>query len=128
MVRPSDEAIGKVVGMLASKGGSHIHVAAHGDYIKASLPMRELEILTSGQFQTFVQKSTGRRISRIADGVKLPADIAKHVETFTGLHGFPLDATPVLGNSTAQGDVTPTVINKAYGIDPKSVKRSGKTN
>lgn len=133
MVRPSDEAIGKVVGMLASKGGSHIHVAAHGDYIKASLPMRELEILTSGHFETFVQKSTGRRIFRIADGVKLPADIAKLVETFTGLHGFPLDIAPVLGNDTfppapTKSDVTPKVINQAYGIDPKSVTRSGKTN
>merc|ERR1719478_1613601 len=31
-------------------------------------------------------------------------------------------------NATANGDVTPLVINKAYGIDPKSVKKSGKTN
>ena len=62
MIRPSDEAIGAVVGMLASKGGTGIHVAAHGDYIKASVPMRDLEVLTSGSFQTFVQKSTGRHL------------------------------------------------------------------
>merc|ERR1719352_48268 len=90
--------------------------------------MDELETLTSGSFQTFVHKATGRSLVRLAGGVKLPATIAKHVETFTGLHGFPLDASPVLGNTTASSDVTPTVINKAYGIDPKSVKRSGKTN
>jgi len=128
MVRPSDEAIGMVVGMLASRSATGIEVAPHGDYVKASVPMHELEDLTSSHFQMFEQKITGRHLARIADGVKLPAPIAKHVETFTGLHGFPLDATPMLGNSTAQGDVTPLVINKAYGIDSKSVKRSGKTN
>jgi len=128
MLRPSDEAMGAVIGMLASKGATDIHVAAHGDYIKASVPMDELETLTSGSFQTFVHKTTGRSLVRLAGGVKLPATIAKHVETFTGLHGFPLDASPVLGNASAFGDVTPSVINKAYGIDAKSVKRSGKTN
>merc|ERR1719199_2087149 len=89
MVRPSDEAIGAVIGMLASKGATGIHVAPHGDYVKASVPMRELEVLTSSSFQTFVHSATGRRLARIADGVKLPAAVAKHVETFTGLHGFP---------------------------------------
>merc|ERR1711971_1275723 len=114
--------------MLASRSATDIEVAPRGDYVKASVPMHELEDLTSSHFQMFEQWTTGRRLARIADGVKLPASIAKHVETFTGLHGFPLDATPMLGNSTAQGDVTPLVINKAYGIDTKSVKRSGKTN
>jgi len=128
MVRPGDNAIGAVVGMLASKGATGIHVAGHGDYIKASVPMRDLEILTSSTFQTFVQKSTGRRLFRLAAGVKLPAKIAKHVDTFTGLHGFPLEASPVLGNATATGDVTPAVIHKAYGIDQKTVAKSGKTN
>jgi len=128
MVRPSDEAMGAVIGMLASNGATNIHVAAHGDYIKASAPMRNLETLTSSSFQTFVQASTGRKLLRLADGVKLPAAIAKHVDTFTGLHGFPLDASPKLGNSSANGDVTPAVINKAYGIDQKTVARSGKTN
>jgi tripeptidyl-peptidase-1 len=128
MVRPSAEAIGQVVGMLASKGATGIQVASHGDYIKASVPMQELEMLTSGHFQTFQQESTGRSLIRLVGGVSLPAAIAKHVETFTGLHGFPLDSAPVLGNSSAAGAVTPTVINKVYGIDAKSVKRSGKTN
>jgi len=129
MVRPSDEAIGQVVGMLASKGATGIQVASHGDYIKASVPMQELETLTSGHFQTFQQESTGRSLIRLVGGVSLPAAIAKHVETFTGLHGFPLDySAPVLGNSSAAAAVTPTVINKVYGIDAKSVKRSGKTN
>merc|ERR1712070_1291355 len=76
----------------------------------------------------FVQKATGLRLPRLAGGVSLPASVAKHVETFTGAHGFPLDASPSLGNASASGDVTPLVINKAYGIDPKSVKKSGKTN
>jgi tripeptidyl-peptidase-1 len=128
VVRPSDAAIGGVVGMLASSSAINIQVAAHGDYIKASVPMHELEALTGSQFQTFAQASTGRKIFRIADGVSLPADVAKYVDTFTGLHGFPLDASPVLGNSSASKYVTPTVVNKAYGIDGQSVKRSGKTN
>jgi tripeptidyl-peptidase-1 len=128
MVRPSDNSMGAVIGMLASKGATNIHVAAHGDYIKASVPMLGLEELTSSHFQTFEQKSTGRRLNRLVDGVRLPAAVAKHVDTFTGLHGFPLDAKPTVGNSTATGDVTPQVINQAYGIDQKSVSKSGKTN
>jgi len=59
---------------------------------------------------------------------RLPSQVAKYVETFTGLHGFPLDATPLVGNSTASGDVTPAVVSKAYGIDMSTLKKSGKTN
>jgi len=129
MVRPSDAAMGAVIGMLASNGATNIHVAAHGDYIKASVPMSNLETLTSSSFQSFVQPSKpGSKIFRLADGVRLPAAVAKHVDTFTGLHGFPLDAKPVLGNTTASNYVTPTVINQAYGIDQKTVTRSGVTN
>jgi tripeptidyl-peptidase-1 len=130
MIRPSDEALGTVIGMLASKGATGVSVANHGDYIKASVPITELEALTEGQFQTFEQKSTGRRLTRLVGGVKLPAAAAKYVDTFTGLHGFPLDARPALqGNVTTGANyVTPSVINKAYGIDQKSVKKSGKTN
>jgi len=129
MVRPSDEAMGAVIGMLASNGATDIHVAAHGDYIKASVPMRDMEILTSSHFQTYVQKSTGLRLFRLADGVKLPAAVAKHVDTFTGLHGFPLDHTVSVGNASAGvGLVTPTVINKAYGIDQRTVTKSGHSN
>jgi len=130
MVRPSEEAIGSTVGMLASKGATDISVANHGDYIKASVPMRELEELTQGSFQTFKQASTGRLLTRLVGGVRLPAAIAEHVETFTGLHGFPLDAKPLMmGNVSAGAQVvTPSVINKAYGIDQKTVTKSGKTN
>merc|ERR1719146_235909 len=130
MVRPSEEAIGSTVGMLASKGATEISVANHGDYIKASVPMRELEELTQGSFQTFKQASTGRLLTRLVGGVRLPAAIAEHVETFTGLHGFPLDAKPLMmGNVSAGAQVvTPSVINKAYGIDQKTVTKSGKTN
>merc|ERR1719203_921727 len=129
MVRPSDEAIGATIGMLASKGATDISVANHGDYIKASVPMHELEALTEGTFQTFQQKSTGRHLTRLVGGVRLPAAVAKHIETFTGLHGFPLDAKPLMKNATANAQVvTPSVINKAYGIDQQTVKKSGKTN
>merc|ERR1719172_204985 len=130
MIRPSDEALGTVIGMLASKGATSISVANHGDYIKASVPMKELEVLTEGQFQTFEHKATGRRLARLAGGVKLPAAAAKYIDTFTGLHGFPLDAAPaVQANATAGGKyVTPSVIFQAYGIDAKSVTQSGKTN
>jgi len=120
--------VGAVIGMLASNGGTDIHVAPHGDYIKASLPKQDLEILTSSNFQSYVQKSTGMRVLRLAGGVKLPARVAKHVDTFTGLHGFPLDHSPVLSNASAKGYVTPTVINKVYGIDQKTVAKMGKAN
>jgi len=129
MIRPSDEAIGATIGLLASKGATDISVANHGDYIKASVSMDELEALTEGTFQTFEQKATGRRLTRLVGGVKLPASVAKHVETFTGLHGFPLDAKPLVGNTTAASQVvTPSVIHKTYGIDQQTVKKSGKTN
>merc|ERR1712110_1405329 len=48
MVRPSEEAIGATIGMLASKGATEIAVANHDDYIKASVPMAQLEALTGG--------------------------------------------------------------------------------
>merc|ERR1719162_2502997 len=128
LIRPSEQAIGAVVGMLASKGAIHINVGNHGDYIKASVPMDDLEILTESRFRIFKQKTTGKKIVRLVGGVKLPADIAKHVDTFTGLHGFPLDyGTPPM-NVSASGNVDPAVIATAYGIDTKSVTRSGKTN
>jgi tripeptidyl-peptidase-1 len=128
MVRPSEEAIGATIGMLASKGATDISVANHGDYIKASVPMHGLEALTEGSFAIFKQTSTGKLLTRLTGGVKLPAAIAEHVETFTGLHGFPLDAKPLVGNATVGQVVTPSVINKAYGIDQQTVKKSGKTN
>jgi tripeptidyl-peptidase-1 len=130
LVRPSDSAIGTVIGMLASKGATNIQVAPHGDYISAIVGMHELEELTSSHFQVYQQASTGMKIHRLADGVSLPSDVAKYVDTLTGAHGFPLDSKPIVmdTDSTASADVTPTVINTAYGIDPKSVKRSGKTN
>merc|ERR1712110_1330953 len=88
-----------------------------------------LEALTGGTFQTFQQMSTGRHLTRLVGGVRLPAAVARHIETFTGLHGFPLDAKPLARNVTAGAQVvTPSVINKAYGIDQQTVKKSGKTN
>merc|ERR1712050_370987 len=68
-------------------------------------------------------------MKRLTGGVKLPAAVAKHVETFTGLHGFPLDSKPAsVGKAGAGSVVTPSVINKAYGIDQQAVTKSGKTN
>merc|ERR1711920_866435 len=125
LVRPSDEAIGTIVGALAAHGATAIQVASHGDYVKASVPMSELETLTSGRFQTFVQKESGRKMHRQVGGIRLPAKLAKHVDTFTGLHGFPLDAKPASVEDT-KGDVTPAVIEKVYGIS--SVTKSGKQN
>jgi len=128
LIRPSEEAIGATIGMLASNGATDISVANHGDYIRASVPLGELEQLTEGTFQTFRQTSTGRLMKRLTGGVRLPAAVAAHVETFTGLHGFPLDNKVLAGNNTAGNVVTPSVINKAYGIDQKTVKKSGKPN
>merc|ERR1711988_743082 len=53
LIRPSEEAIGATIGMLAANGATEIAVANHGDYIKASVPMDKLEKLTEGTFQTF---------------------------------------------------------------------------
>jgi tripeptidyl-peptidase-1 len=78
LIRPSEEAIGAVVGALASHGATGIQVAAHGDYIKASVPMNKLETLTSGKFQRF-QHTDGRKVDRQVGGIKLPAKLAKHV-------------------------------------------------
>lgn len=125
LVRPSDEAIGAVVGALAAHGGTGIQVAPHGDYVKASVPMHQIETLTSGQFQTFLNRESGRKLSRQVNGIKLPTSLAKHVQTFTGVQGFPLDSKPA-SVSEESGDVTPAVINKAYGIT--SVAKSGKKN
>jgi tripeptidyl-peptidase-1 len=123
LIRPSEEAIGAVVGALAAHGASGIQVAGHGDYIKASVPIHKLETLTSGKFQRF-QHSDGRTVDRQVGGIKLPAKLAKHVQTFTGMQGFPLDAKPAVVDAAASGDVTPAVINKVYGIGstPKSSK------
>ena len=86
--------------------------------------MAELEALTGGTFQTFEQKETGRRLARLVGGVRLPADIAKHVETFTGLHGFPLDAKPLARNVTDGAQVvTPAVIKKSV-LSTKSSRGS----
>jgi tripeptidyl-peptidase-1 len=115
LVRPDEQALGAVIGMLASQGGHGIHVAAHGDYIRATVPMDKLEDLTGGSFQVFAHND-GRHVTRLAGGVRLPAKVAKYVDSFTGLHGFPLDATPAYVNRSTKGDVLPSVINKAYNI------------
>lgn len=83
--------------------------------MKASVPMHKLEKLTSGRFHTFVHRESGRKLTRHVNGIQLPAELAKHVHTFTGLHGFPLDAKPVAFSENS-GFVTPSVISKAYGI------------
>jgi tripeptidyl-peptidase-1 len=124
LIRPSDHAIGAVVHNLASHSATDIQVAAHGDYVKAKLPLHKLEEMTAGKFQTF-QSKDGRKIVRQTGGVRLPQALADHVETFSGLHGFPLDAKPA-SVKDAQGDVTPAVIEKVYGIS--SVTKSGKQN
>lgn len=116
LIRPTDEAIGAVVDALVAHGATGIKVAAHGDYIKASVPMDGLESLTSGKFQLF-QHRDGRKLARQTSGIRLPATLAQHVDTFTGIQGFPLDASPVVG-ATASGYVTPAIISKVYGISP----------
>merc|ERR1712190_663123 len=89
------------------------------------MPMNKLEQLTAGKFQTF-QHTDGRKIVRQTGGVRLPTALSEHVETFSGLHGFPLDAKPALVANTSATGVTPAVIEKVYGIS--SVTKSGKQN
>merc|ERR1712190_528664 len=89
------------------------------------MPMNKLEQLTAGKFHTF-QHTDGRKIVRQTGGVRLPTALSEHVETFSGLHGFPLDAKPALVANTSATGVTPAVIERAYGIT--SVASSGKQN
>lgn len=124
LVRPSEKSIGAVVHNLAAHSATDIRVAAHGDYVKAILPIDKLADMTSGTFQSF-QHTDGRKIVRHTGGIRLPAVLAEHVETFSGLHGFPLDAKPASVEATS-GDVTPAVIEQVYGIS--SVAKSGKKN
>jgi tripeptidyl-peptidase-1 len=126
LVRPSNEAIGAVSGMLASNGGTDIHVAAHGDYITASLAMKEIETLTSSSFRTY-QDPDGLKVYLLADAVRLPASVAKYVETITGLHGFPVNHKTLKGESNVVS-VTPEVVSQTYGIDPSAVTKSGASN
>merc|ERR1719453_355454 len=129
LIRPSNEAMGAVIGMLAAHGGTHIKVAPHGDYIKATLPMTNLETLTGSSFQTYVNPSIpGSKIYRLADGVGLPSNVAKYVETVTGAHGFPLEYKAKQMNATAGSYVTPTIVNQAYGIDAKTLARHSESN
>lgn len=127
LVRPSNEAIGTVTDMLGSNGGTDIRVVAHGDYITASVPMKEMETLTSSNFRTY-QDADGRKVYLLADGVRLPASVAKYVETFTGLHGFPVHHKTLTSESNDSPVVTPAVISQAYSLDQSTVTKSGASN
>jgi tripeptidyl-peptidase-1 len=128
LVRPSETAIAGVLAWLASHGATDVRVAAHGDAIHASLSLSELEKMTSGRFATFVHATSGRRIVRLTGGVSLPSRIAEYVETFTGLHGFPLELDPIASNAqiNQSNQVTPKLIKSAYSI--ANVKKSGYKN
>jgi tripeptidyl-peptidase-1 len=128
LVRPSEHAMGAVLAWLASHGATDVRVAAHGDAIRASLSLPDLEDMTSGRFASFVHVASGRRIVRLTGGVSLPSEIAQHVETFTGLHGFPLEIAPIASSAqiNQSNQVTPKLINSAYSI--ANVKKSGYTN
>jgi len=125
MVRASDETLGKVAGFMASHGATAINVAPHGDYVTASLKLRDLEAATSGTFRMFEHETTGQKLVRLTGGVKLPTALSGHVETFTGLHGFPLHYSAPKGSQGAVA-VTPDVINAKYSIT--KVGKSGKDN
>jgi tripeptidyl-peptidase-1 len=131
LVRPSDEALGAVIGALAANGATGIEVAPHGDYVTASVPMTNLESLTSSSFQTFVSSgNSSEKIYRIAGGIKLPASVAKYVDTFTGLHGFPLHSKPRAKKDTLVPNtlISPGKISQTYSINRKAVSRSGASN
>lgn len=134
LVRPSATALGAVVAWLSLHDATDVSVAAHGDSIEASVSLQELEAMTSGSFATFVHTESGRLLVRLTGGVSLPLAIAEYIETFTGLHGFPLDAKAIRmkDDSTSvtlkddSTSVTPAVINQVYSI--KHVTKSGYKN
>jgi len=135
LIRPGNKAMGAVIGMLSANGGTNIKVAPHGDYIKATLPMTNLETLTGSSFQSYVNPSVpGSKIYRLANGVSLPSDVAEYVETFTGAHGFPLEYKAQKMNATdntclAAGTcVTPTLVWQTYGMDAKTFANHSDSN
>ena len=84
--------------------------------------------MSQSAFETF-EHTTGQRIARATGGVRLPAEVAAVVETFSGFHGFPLN--PVSAplekeNVQAAGDVTPPFLRNTYNIS--AVPASGKSN
>eukprot|EP01065_Artemidia_motanka_P034512 TRINITY_DN41_c0_g1_i1.p2 TRINITY_DN41_c0_g1~~TRINITY_DN41_c0_g1_i1.p2 ORF type:complete len:577 (+),score=243.03 TRINITY_DN41_c0_g1_i1:61-1731(+) len=127
MVRPPQGRIDRVLGWLRDGGAQDVQLHPHGDSVTAKLTVSQLEQLTAGKFQRY-RHSSGRELDRLTSGVFLDAELASHIDTFTGFHGFPLPqraAAPKKLNSTA-GDVVPSVINKVYGIP--TVAKSGKAN
>merc|ERR1719162_817700 len=126
MVRPSDKALGAVTGFLSSHGATDINVAPHGDYISASLKLRDLESVTSGKFVKFTHATSGEQVVRLTGGVQLPDDLTGYVETFSGLHGFPLNYEQPVSVDASTAKVTPKLINTQYSIS--TVTKSGKDN
>jgi len=128
LVRPSEAAIGGVLSWLASHGATDVRVAPHGDAIQAYLSLDELESMTTGRFATFVHAESARRIVRLTGGVSLPKEVAEHVETFSGLQGFPLEVGPRAEKTQVpqSNQVTPALINNVYSI--ANVTKSGHKN
>jgi len=127
LVRPNEKAISAVIGLLAAHGATDLHVAGHGDYISAHLTLRELESITSGTFVKFIHNVSKRELVRLTGGVRLPTTLSEYVETFSGLHGFPLNyGVPSLQVSTDKL-ITPSEINKAYSIPTVSKSSSNNT-
>jgi len=117
--RPAQSSIDTVLAWLKSVGAGQVELHAHGDRVKAVLTAEQLEAATGGAFEQFVD-AAGRKIERIANGVRLPEAVAAVVDTFTGFHGFPLNAKPAQ-KAQAEGAqagpaVNPKLINKIHGI------------
>jgi len=119
MFRPAQSSIDTVLAWLKSAGASQVKLHAHGDRVTAMLTAAQLEAATGGAFEQF-EDETGRVVERVTNGVKLPAAVASVVDTFTGFHGFPLNAQPARKTEAKEGTqaqyVTPDLINKVHGI------------
>ena len=128
MVRPSAQNTAVVKRWLAEHGIRTVVEHPHGDHIRIEATLEQLSHMSQSAFETF-EHTTGQRIARATGGVRLPAEVAAVVETFSGFHGFPLNpvsAPLVKENVQAAGDVTPPFLRNTYNIS--AVPASGKSN
>lgn len=124
--RPTQESQDAVMEWLRSSGADKLELHPHGDIVKGEMTVRQLEAATGGRFERFKHMDSGRVVDRMVGGVRLPAALADHVDTFTGFHGFPLMQKVQKSKVGSAGAVTPAVVNSVHNVT--QVPKSGKRN
>eukprot|EP01060_Flectonema_neradi_P032926 TRINITY_DN536_c0_g1_i1.p1 TRINITY_DN536_c0_g1~~TRINITY_DN536_c0_g1_i1.p1 ORF type:complete len:546 (+),score=105.76 TRINITY_DN536_c0_g1_i1:25-1662(+) len=118
LATPKPEHTKTVKKWLSSSGVTAVRTHPHGDYVHFEASLSQLEKMANGKFMTYTNKE-GRNIYRLTSGVRVPPDVAKAIDTFTGFHGFPLFAsTPAVKSDGPAGNVDPAVFRNNYGVTP----------